>query len=255
MSSKPSDFHDCFSTQAAAYARFRPHYPDELYDFLNSLCEVRDLAWDCATGNGQAAVALSKFFKQVVATDASTEQIRHALPCPGVTFKVATAEQSGLSDASVDLITVATAAHWFDQQRFFSEAARVLKPKGVLAIWSYGFMAIAPGVDAVLKEFHEQVLAKHWPMGILADLPKFYRGLQLPWPRLKTPEFKLEIHRDIEWWFEHIRTWSATQAAIRATGSDPLSPAWEQRFRDAWGPVKVRTISWPLSLAIALKSK
>ena len=50
----------------------------QLFTYLASLCPAHDLAWDCATGNGQAAVALAPHFEQVIATDASAQQIDQA---------------------------------------------------------------------------------------------------------------------------------------------------------------------------------
>ena len=117
-----SEFKDHFSSHADQYARSRPTYPAELFDYLMSLTSLRGLAWDCATGSGQAAVALAGHFAQVVATDASAAQIANAAAHPNVAYLVATAENSGLSNESVDVITVAQALHWFDFSAFFNEA-------------------------------------------------------------------------------------------------------------------------------------
>jgi len=73
-----------------------------------------------------------------VATDASTEQIASAVPHPNVEYRVALAEQSGLANHSVKLLTIAQALHWFDLPRFYAEARRVLAPGGVIAAWAYG---------------------------------------------------------------------------------------------------------------------
>jgi ubiquinone/menaquinone biosynthesis C-methylase UbiE len=104
-------FKDHFSDASAHYAEFRPTYPDSLFAWLASLCNEHECAWDCATGSGQAASGLAKHYKQVVATDASSEQIIHASGTDNVSFRVASAEASWLASHSVDLITVAQAAH------------------------------------------------------------------------------------------------------------------------------------------------
>jgi len=75
-------FRDHFSEQAQTYARHRPHYPDELFEYLASIAPGRDLAWDCGTGNGQAALGLARHFNRVVASDASSEQIKQATRHP-----------------------------------------------------------------------------------------------------------------------------------------------------------------------------
>src|SRR5690349_15303419 len=130
-------FHDHFSGLASRYADFRPHYPAALFDYLAALVPGNAQVWDCAAGNGQASIDLAQRFSKVIATDASPEQIASATARHNVEYRVALAEQSGLADTSVDLVTVAQALHWFDLNRFFAEVQRVLKPGGVLAIWTY----------------------------------------------------------------------------------------------------------------------
>ena len=114
---------ELFATVAREYANFRPEYPPELFAWLARQCVARELAWDCGCGSGQASVALAEHFDQVHATDVAPEQIAAAKPHPRVKYSVAPAEHSGLPDASVDLVTVAQALHWFDVRAFYAEAA------------------------------------------------------------------------------------------------------------------------------------
>ena len=116
-----STFKDHFSAASGRYAAYRPDYPAALFEWLAGLCDRHDTAWDCATGSGQAALGLAPHFRRVVATDASAEQVRHAVAHPSIDYRVAQAEDSGLADHSVDLVTVAQAAHWFDLPRFYAE--------------------------------------------------------------------------------------------------------------------------------------
>jgi ubiquinone/menaquinone biosynthesis C-methylase UbiE len=83
-------FKDHFSKQAADYARFRPRYPREMFEYLGTVARSRALAWDCATGNGQAAVELAEVFGRVIATDASEKQIakRGATRACGISRRV-----------------------------------------------------------------------------------------------------------------------------------------------------------------------
>src|SRR3712207_9015010 len=108
-----------FATEAAQYAHLRPTYPDELFDFLSTTVSSREVAWDCATGNGQAATHLARHFGQVIATDERGEMIAQAPPDPMITYRVAEAEDSGIEDHLLDLVTVAAAIHWFDLERFY----------------------------------------------------------------------------------------------------------------------------------------
>src|SRR4051812_7637390 len=102
-----SQFKDHFSGHADRYGAFRPTYPSALFEYLGSISKGHGLAWDCATGNGQAAVALAPFFDSVIATDASRKQLDQATPHAKVRYLAAPAEESTLPDGSVDLVTVA----------------------------------------------------------------------------------------------------------------------------------------------------
>ena len=65
---------DPFSEKSATYARSRPTYPDALFEFVAAQVPARGRAWDCATGNGQAAIGLARYFDAVEATDASEQR-------------------------------------------------------------------------------------------------------------------------------------------------------------------------------------
>src|SRR5437879_2833438 len=111
---------DNFSKRSHLYARFRPTYPRQLFEFLISLVPERQAAWDCGTGNGQVAAVLAGYFDKVYATDISENQIKHAVEKPNVVYKIEAAEQTSFPDELFDLITVAQAVHWFDFSRILS---------------------------------------------------------------------------------------------------------------------------------------
>ena len=154
-----------FSQDSDQYAKNRPHYPDELFAYLSELCEAHDAAWDCATGSGQAAVSLAKYFSRVEATDLSAEQIEHGIVHPKVHYSVSPAEHTPFNDESFDLITVATAVHWFDPPQFHREVNRVLKPRGILAVWTYGYFAIEPATDQVIRDELLNPIDRFWAEG------------------------------------------------------------------------------------------
>src|SRR5215471_3088586 len=119
-------FQDHFSSVASRYADFRPHYPPALFDYLAKLARRDALVWDCAAGSGQATIDLAARFDKVIATDGSAEQLASAPRRDNVEYRVALAEENGLADGSVGLITIAQALHWFNLERFFAEVNRVL---------------------------------------------------------------------------------------------------------------------------------
>ena len=144
-----SAFKDHFSSQATDYARFRPNYPAELFAWLAGIAPSRDTAWDCGTGSGQAAIGLAAHFARVFATDPSRKQLEHAEPHPRIDYRLAPAEVRLLDTASIDLVTVAQAIHWFDLDKFYAEAKRVLKPGGIIAAWTYTLLDVEAGVDTL----------------------------------------------------------------------------------------------------------
>lgn len=243
-------FQDLFSSVANLYTRFRPRYPSALFEYLASVTLKKDAAWDCATGTGQAAVALAQHFDQVIATDASAEQIAHAEQHPRVQYHVNPAEKSGLDSGCIDLITVAQALHWFDLPAFYAEAQRVLKPEGVLAVWTYGKMEFDnPQMRSVLGHFYFDTVGPYWPPERKL-VEEGYRSLAFPFDELQTPAFKIEAAMTLDEIMGYIRTWSATQRYLKEHGHDPVLEL-EQKMSEIWDdPGLPETVHWPLALRV-----
>ena len=239
-----------FSGQARSYALFRPEYPTGLYDFLLQLVPSRELAWDCGTGNGQAARALAHYFERVVATDISPEQIRYAAAPQNVSFQVAEAETPGqFPPGSVDLVTVAQAAHWFEPGAFYQAVTAALRPDGIIAVWGYGFCSIAPEIDAILDPYAREFLAPYWSERNTIVL-EGYRQLSFPFGSIEAPHFRMGAM----WSLPHLRgyldSWSATQAYKVRVGRDPFE-AIAASLESAWGdPRQSRQIGWDLAVRI-----
>lgn len=245
MSQPPEgNFKDHFSGHAEAYARFRPAYPAALYDWLARQCAAVELAWDVATGNGQAAVELSRRFDRVIATDGSAAQIAQARPAANIDYRVETAEKSSLAGHSADLITVAQAYHWFDHPAFLAEVNRVAKPHGLLAIWTYALAEVTPAIDREVRAFYAGPIADSWPPERRL-VEEGYQNLEFPWPELEVPQLLLQLDWKLEDLLGYLRTWSAVQRYQAAHGSDPVA-AWQERFAAAWGNPPTRTVSWPM---------
>lgn len=243
-------FHDHFSGVANRYADFRPQYPTELLDFLATLVPREATVWDCACGNGQASVGLAERFARVVATDASEQQIASATAHPRIEYRVAPAEESGLSDRSVGLVTVAQAAHWFDFERFYAEVKRVLAPGGIIAVWAYGICVVeGEEVDRISRGFYAETVGPYWPPE-RALVEAGYRTIPFPFAEITPPEFRMEVKWTLEQLLGYFSTWSATNRYIKATGQNPLEPLAAQMKR-VWGDVEtLRSVVWPLAVRI-----
>lgn len=242
------DFKDHFSDQSAGYAKYRPTYPNELFQFLSSVSSGHSLVWDCATGNGQAAVALADYFSNVIASDASRSQIDSAVVHPKVEYRVATADQSGLADNSVDLITVGQAFHWFDEKLFMAEAQRVLRPAGVLAIWAYQLGQVSPECDAIINILYEDIVGEYWlPERMMVD--QGYSHLVMPGAPVVAPGFTMSVQWRAADMLGYLRTWSASKRYKAAQGTDPVAQI-ESELIGAWGDSE-RTVIWPLTIKVS----
>ncbi len=246
-------FKDYFSGHAGQYARFRPGYPETLFSYLARLAPTRELAWDCATGNGQAAIGLAAHFERVIATDASSQQIESAAPHARVEYRVAPAENSRLPADSVDLVTAAQALHWFDVSAFFADAERVLKPGGVIAVWAYNLLSISREVDGLVNRFYSETTAPFWPPE-RAIVEAGYSDIRFPFEEISPPRFEMETRWRLDELVGYLRTWSATQRYIASRGSDPVIPLVDE-LRKVWdGEERPRLVRWPLALRIGIKS-
>src|SRR3954468_13493425 len=226
-------FKDHFSGHAGTYASFRPGYPPALFDFVAALPRGRALAWDCATGNGQAAGDLAARFARVIATDASAEQRAPPEPHPNVEYRQAPAESSGLKSGSVDLVTVATAVHWFDFDRFYAEVERVLAPGGALAVWAYNLVRVTPEVDGLVDRLARQIVGPHWPPE-RRWVDEEYRTLPFPFAEVTPPALWIEEEWAFDRFAPYFSTWSATARYRQATGQDPVDLVRDDLAR-AWG--------------------
>jgi len=244
-------FKDHFSKQAADYAKFRPTYPQELFDYLGSIAPSRQLAWDCGTGSGQAAVGLASAFDRIIATDASEKQIANAQSYERFEYRVAPAENSGIGSKTIDLIMVAQALHWFDRDRFYAEARRVLKADGILAASAYNLLHIEKPIDEVVNRYYYEVVGPFWPPE--RRLVEQFADLPFPFQEIDPPKFEMTADWNLDHLLGYLGTWSSTQRFIAAKGSDPLEQIFDALSR-SWGePGQTRTISWPIVIRIGRK--
>jgi SAM-dependent methyltransferase len=249
----PMQFRDLFSGHAGDYARFRPSYPAALFDWAAGLVNEHSLAWDCATGNGQAAVPLAVRFDRVIATDASEQQISEAKAAPRVEYRLASAYDSGLETGSASLVTVAQALHWFDLDLFYKEVRRVLIPNGAIAVWGYGDPVLeTPELDRILHDYNRGTIENYWQPErdiLLAG----YRTIQFPFREVAVPEFMMECEWTLPELAGYLRTWSATVRYASVIGRDPVAVV-ERALAAEWGDSKRRAVRWPLVVRAGRKT-
>ena len=251
----PVEYKDHFTRQAPQYSRYRPSYPLELFEYLASLVYPRSMAWDCATGGGQASLGLVDHFDRVIATDASTNQIAHAARHPGIVYAVSPAEESGIKTGSVDLVVVAQALHWFDFERFYREVRRVLQTSGAIAVWCYGLMRITPDVDAVIDGFYNHTVGPYWPPE-RRYIEGAYRSIPFPFEEpVHTPQFSMRAAWDLDHLIGYLGTWSSVQEYRKKEGNDPIGLVAESLLK-AWGPPSSpREVRWPLHLRVGVVAR
>lgn len=243
-------FEDHYSVLAESYARARPRYPDELFAWLASLLDRRDLAWDAGTGSGQVASALTTIIDRVVASDPSADQLSRAPRIAAIEYRHETAHDVSLPDRSVDLITAGAAAHWFELDRFYREVQRVAREGAVIALFSYGPRDFAEACTRLLgtpvvHRLNEEILGPLWPEKIQRVHDR-YASLPFPFEELAVPALSMTAMWNVEELIAFLETWSAAQRYLEQFGRRATGEIANELI-DAWGdPTMRREIRFPL---------
>ncbi|KAI8063739.1 S-adenosyl-L-methionine-dependent methyltransferase [Gongronella butleri] len=193
---------DKLNYKGADYSAFRPVYPAELYDLVYEFHAGEWLeACDMGTGTGQGAIALAERFAHVTGMDRLPDMIDNATRKANVSYKVGRdVDLATLGDRAVDMVTVATAFHWFDKPAFFDQLKRVLKPGGTFATWTYYFPLIkdAPEANVILKEqCTENGPLKSYMDDRVHHVINMYRDISFPFKTVQyyiTPESEDTTH-------------------------------------------------------------
>jgi ubiquinone/menaquinone biosynthesis C-methylase UbiE len=215
-----------------------------LYDFIFRISQNFDTAWDCGTGNGQAAVRLAERFRQVTATDISEKQISQAPARDNICYRVARAEVSGLAENSVDLVTVGTALHWFDFDKFYNEVKRVAKPEARIVVWAYAPFRSESAIDEILDNFTYKILGPYWdPERKWVD--EQYKTIPFPFEEIPAPELMIKLNWTLEQFMGFLHSWSSVQHYITQNGSDPVDIIRGQ-LEAVWRPEEAKQLQFPL---------
>jgi ubiquinone/menaquinone biosynthesis C-methylase UbiE len=186
-----SSFKDHFSCGSAGYAAHRPSYPISLVDELAKISPALERALDCGCGMGQLSVLLAERFAEVIATDASAAQIENAQQRDNVKYRTAFAEESGLQDASVDLITVDQAAHWLNLEKLYAESRRIARPRAIIALITYGVLHEG-SVDRCVQHFYYETIHRFWPAES-RHVEDGYSSLPFPFEEVALPKLAIEV--------------------------------------------------------------
>jgi SAM-dependent methyltransferase len=245
-------FKDYFSGHASEYAKYRPTYPTSLFAYLASLSLAHELAWDCATGNGQAALGLVPYYKKIIATDASAQQIQSAQLHPQIRYQVMPAEKTIITEQSIDLICVAQALHWFNLEAFYKEVERVLKPSGILAAWTYTLVETNNAeINKIIHTLYWNITQGYWaPERRFVD--EEYKTIPFPFRTITTPKFFMETQWNLTQLIGYLNTWSGVKNYMNKRGQNPIELI-EQQLSQAWGnSEQTQLIRWPLHVLIGL---
>jgi hypothetical protein len=197
------------------------------------------------------SVLLGNAFPDVLATDASIEQLSHATRMQSVSYHCALAEQCALASRSIDLIVVAQAAHWFDLPRFYDEARRVARGGTPLVLMSYGNTYVNEAVDAIVMPFHDFLLNGYWPPE-RAHVDSGYRDMLFPFSDAPSPVMEMREQWDLARFVGYMETWSGVRALLKAGHASKLEKV-KRDIAHAWGPPdRQRIVRWPLAIRAAI---
>jgi ubiquinone/menaquinone biosynthesis C-methylase UbiE len=242
---------DHFSSTSKQYSFSRPLYPDTLYKYLSDITLNKNTAWDCATGNGQAAIGLCKYFKNVIASDASKGQLDFGFNRDNIHYKMFPAEEANIGDNHIDLITVAQAAHWFDLDKFYNEVTRVGKSNGILAIWSYGMHQIDKDIDKISAKLNVNggILGKYWPKET-NYVKDDYKTIPFPFKEITTPKFKMTVNWTLDELVNYMQTWSAVRRFSTEKKYNPLNLIMDE-LEKLWGNRRdQKVVKWYINIRV-----
>lgn len=239
---------DNFSLQSDKYAKFRPTYPPELFDYLYSMVPKKRNAWDCGTGNGQIARELAKSFDTVFATDISQAQLDNAIRANTIFYSVQPAENTNFKDQLFDLIVVAQAIHWFDFGKFYAEVRRTAKENAILCVVGYGRVKISRQIDKVITNFYTKIIVEYWDKE-RRYIDENYETIPFPFEEIQAPKFENKHQWSLKHLIGYLNTWSAVKHFIKQNDYNPINTL-ETELKQLWKGREIKEVRFPTLLRI-----
>ncbi|HUR12318.1 MAG TPA: methyltransferase domain-containing protein [Flavitalea sp.] len=238
---------DLFSEQAAEYALYRPVYPVSLVETFLPFVKERKMAWDGATGNGQAARLLADFFDHVEASDISDAQLNKAVSHPKIKYTESRSEETPYNDHIFDLITVAQAYHWMDFDAFHQEVQRVAKADAVIAVWGYGLVRCEDReIDKMIRNFYTGTMGPYWdPERKFID--EKYQTVPFPYEILVNTNFDFNVTWNINQLCGYLNSWSSVRNFIKKEGTNPVE-LFCVAMKEVWQEKTARNFTFPIFL-------
>jgi SAM-dependent methyltransferase len=197
---------------------------------------------------------LADHFKEVQATDISKKQIDNAIRKPNLHYHVCNAEQLPFSDNYFDLITTATAVHWFRFDEFFSEIKRVAKNNGIFACWAYSvFRTDQTFINSMVDQFYGETVHAYWDAE-RRHVDEEYRNIPMPFNEIKNPGFSTRLTWDLESLEGYLNTWSAVQNYIRKNRANPVNELMV-KIRSNIGDNAKISMTFPIFMRIGVITK
>lgn len=244
---------DNFSTQSNQYAKYRPSYPPELFDYINTIVANKNTVWDCGTGNGQVAIELSKTFDNVFATDISEQQLNNAQKANNISYSLQPAEKTNFNNDFFDLIVVAQAIHWFDFEKFYTEVKRTAKQDGLLCVLGYGLLKISTEIDIVINDFYTNTIGSYWDKE-RRYIDENYTTIPFPFEEISSPNFVNTQLWSLHHLMGYLSTWSAVQHFIKTNHYNPMDQLQKQ-IEPLWENDELKPVNFPILLRLGRINK
>jgi ubiquinone/menaquinone biosynthesis C-methylase UbiE len=239
---------DLFSHDPNSYARYRPSYPEAMFDWLKGQVPNVTEAWDAGTGNGQLAIGLAKWCGRIYGTDISESQLKKAMKLPNIVYLCGPSEATSFPDHKFDLITVGQAIHWFDLVKFYAEVNRVARRGALLVLAGYAKARVEDRIDAIFDDFYVNKVGPFWePERSYVD--KHYRNLPFPFEEVATPQLENKLAWNRDEFIAYMGTWSSLQKFRSKMGYSPLE-AFDKELSRVWPNDIKKEVRFPILLKV-----